>query len=403
MKPNLRTICAIVVLAMSAASLHSPLAWSGQEGHGGDLVECSRHVPETPSQGYYSPDYLVGGAGPGAAVQATSWEASRDRILGLLDQKAPRLAASLRQFVAFMGNTSDPTQLRLWKNARHGLIDLKDEDFTGKIPSYCRAERLVQAVIRTENPEFTLYEYDADRVSVLRREQPLQYSFLMVHEWLWDLTDDVRMIRELNAFLHSSALETTTPAAFALYLKRLAISQERIDDTIPGRFPDVAVDPGSVFEGGYTREGARMERLFDRLPETRLSEVRGDWRKLWNAPVFSNRPEGVTFAAGQVISRLLFSPEYTRGEGGFTGKVSESDGAVVFTEEFETVVSGAHYLKTMNIESSRFRCKLYSSNRMVCRQDWRIVYPVLGAGTSFQKGEESDERTYYVTLVRANP
>jgi hypothetical protein len=66
---------------------------------------------------------------------------------------------------------------------------------------------VMQTVIRTERPDATIYEFDPKILSEFIEFEPLQYPFLLVHEWLWDLTQDVQIIRDINRFLHSEAAQ----------------------------------------------------------------------------------------------------------------------------------------------------------------------------------------------------
>ncbi len=82
---------------------------------------------------------------------------------------------------------------------------------------------VMQTVIRTERLDATIYEFDPKILSEFIEFAPLQYSFLLVHEWLWDLTQDVQIIRDINRFLHSEAAQKMSENQFRLSVLRLGL------------------------------------------------------------------------------------------------------------------------------------------------------------------------------------
>ena len=54
---------------------------------------------------------------------------------------------------------------------------------------------------------FIQYHYDRESLVKMFKENPLSASFFMIHEWLWDLTDDIEVSRAVNIFLHKSTVD----------------------------------------------------------------------------------------------------------------------------------------------------------------------------------------------------
>jgi len=205
-------------------------------GNGGDAVYCTPplHNGEPPFGGHYALDYMMtlNADNSDAAAPVQSWEESRDRIRGLLAKGYPSLLESFDRFLADLKNSDDWTRPRIWLPAPHGLIDIQDEEIRRKVPQNCGTSgngiSVIQTVVRNKQPNIIRYEYDSTILAKLH-EQPLQFSFLMVHEWLWDHADSPQIIRWANQFLHSKKAETLSAEAFRLSLKNIGISSRSAD------------------------------------------------------------------------------------------------------------------------------------------------------------------------------
>ncbi len=217
--------------------LHCKSAIAGVTvGNGGDAVRCE--VSDNSSYaGYYSFDYLMTLREDNSDLQElATWGDQRERLLGLFEQKYPDLERFFRDFLARIpGEDAVPPeqiylQERLWLEAIYGLVDLEDEQAIRKLPPNCYkkgAEKnhleVLQAVIRQKNESATIYNYDPEVLRQLRY-RPLQYSFLIVHEWLWDFVEDPEALRRINRFLHSAQAETLSKVDFQNSLKNLGLS-----------------------------------------------------------------------------------------------------------------------------------------------------------------------------------
>jgi len=202
-------------------------------GNGGDTLSC-REATQNSYSGLYALDYLMtmDQYGDGALVVPDNWQKSLDRIQALLAEKYPALVDSLQAFRANIDNTSDWTKARIWLDAPQGLVNLNDQNLTRKIPANCGGQNptaglnVIQTVVRQKRPNIIEYEVDYSVFNGLQT-RPLQFSFLMIHEWLWDLTDDPAVIRLANRFLHSKAAATLSPTDFQLSLNNIGISSRK--------------------------------------------------------------------------------------------------------------------------------------------------------------------------------
>ncbi len=180
-------------------------------GNGGDTIECY-NVDGAEFVGLFTLDYL-------AEIQQTNseskiskihtWEDSKIRIGNILNKISPELALSFKDFATqIMTNSIYGT--RKWIPTNLIDIDIKDEEITKLLPSNCYQKKsdgnypnLRQTVVRTFEPKQIFYRYDEKILNYQKTNNPLQYSFFMVHEWLWDFTSNIKALRRLNWLLHS--------------------------------------------------------------------------------------------------------------------------------------------------------------------------------------------------------
>lgn len=204
---------ACLALLTLGGILPAAMRWPHEVGSGGDSVLCTKS-DESAYLGHYALDYLLTLRGEDDDLVAVrSWEDSRDRLLAALHSKLPDLARLFEGYLADLDNHDDYLRPHLWEQAPYGLVYIDDQSIVRKLPPNCYetgAEgriRILQTVIRVKKPRLILYDYDPSIFRSLRQSAPLQFSFLLVHEWLWDFTDDVAVVRRVNRFLHSRALD----------------------------------------------------------------------------------------------------------------------------------------------------------------------------------------------------
>ena len=153
-----------------------------------------------------------------------------EKISTRLPQISLQLAFTLDDFRKFNSDLFSKDSNRIWIKGHNPLIAVGDEDRT-RIPKSCVANagadfKLYQAVIRTQNGAGgkIRYEYDPDLIAELERTNPLQLSFLYVHEWLRDFLDDSNSITIANQFIHSPQLATNDQGHSHQIFKELGMS-----------------------------------------------------------------------------------------------------------------------------------------------------------------------------------
>src|SRR3989338_6556420 len=219
-------------------------AGGNESAHGGDLIYCQKS-DDNPLEGYYTLDYVLTfrkSNNNDDLVSVNYWEVSRNRIQTILNQKLPDLARSFAEYTSLLKNLDDYTQNRIWREAAFGLYDISDENIKRKVPQNCYENdqiRLTQVVVRTKINEFTSYDFDYDRLHDLETNRPLQFSFLMVHEWLRDYLNDAEQVRTITRFIHSNQLEEQSKEKIIQFLRRNGVYAYPIETEKIFEFVDV--------------------------------------------------------------------------------------------------------------------------------------------------------------------
>ncbi|MGZ3809219.1 MAG: hypothetical protein ACXVCE_14125, partial [Bacteriovorax sp.] len=164
-------------------------------------------------------------------VSVKTLDASITRIRQNLEEKLPELIESFDEFMKLVRN-EDVSLPRFWEEAPFGLVDIKDEEIINLVPMNCRQDgqvKIVQTIIRlnpakvgTEKYKL-IYKYVPHLFQDLYTADPLQLSFLLVHEWLWDLSHNVEKNRRLNRVFHSKELETLNREQLRIKLTTLGL------------------------------------------------------------------------------------------------------------------------------------------------------------------------------------
>ncbi|MGE0634062.1 MAG: hypothetical protein AB7O96_16730, partial [Pseudobdellovibrionaceae bacterium] len=208
-------------------------------GSGGDAILC-QPSPDNFLNGTYSLDYILTlqkADQDEELVAVGSWEESSDRLYRLFLNKIPSLASYFNDFRRSVFNTSDYSLGRIWEASPFGLVDIQDEYIESRVPANCLTEgkvKVVQAVIRQSKnfsgtKEAIIYKYVPQVTDDLNRNHALQLSYLIVHEWLWDLSSNVDRNRRINQFFHSKKIETMTPAEIEAQLKAMGLRLPRVE------------------------------------------------------------------------------------------------------------------------------------------------------------------------------
>lgn len=243
--------CAQFVLLISSFSLIASLGFSrGTERQGGgDALNCrASETGENSYNGLYFLDYFLtvdSGTESQLNMEAATWKASIQRIQLRLNELFPKLGQHFKGYLDLLNN-GDLSQNRVWKGKKLPLIDIKDENYPVVIPQNCfekngSREDIYQAVIRKEyETGFIRYTYNTDVLQKLEEEavNQFQYSFLLVHEWLWDFfpVDRIELLRDANFLLHSKNFDTQPVERIKMSLLNLGIPETYFDST--GSNPD---------------------------------------------------------------------------------------------------------------------------------------------------------------------
>ena len=214
----------ILVILFIAFLPHGFVAAGGVAvGNGGNIARCAT------KSNYQSLDYMLTKGMYGKRVSISpikSLNQSFQRILNLILQKFPKRQESFREFVGLVRNRDESKQY-VWHIATDGLDSILELDV--HLPFLCRSNfgstDILQAVVR-EKPDSSgqiIFDYDQNIFLTLEKDDPLQLSFLLVHEWLWNFFADIEQVRKVNYFLHSSLFDELSPSESFLELNRLGL------------------------------------------------------------------------------------------------------------------------------------------------------------------------------------
>jgi hypothetical protein len=195
------------ILLVNILSVMPVFALAGGAGPGGgDAIRCNDGKT-------YALDFeLTTGSTLAPAVSLsdkgqypTSGEILKTMANGLR-KMIPALGASLDDFRSF-NEVPLPNEKRLWINTDNPLVYLDDQDID-VTPQNCLDRsgkpNVWQAIVRTPVKNgFVIYKRDPKALEELSKNSAIQVSFMQTHEWLRDYTDDVKVIRNVNRYLHS--------------------------------------------------------------------------------------------------------------------------------------------------------------------------------------------------------
>jgi hypothetical protein len=223
--------CSLIFIIYCDVSLAS----GSYVGNGGDTIVC-RSSSDNIFEGHYTLDYLIEyRETPQGLVKIDRFSDTIYRLNNFLAVTYPELQSHFNQFVSAV-RTNHPSSGRHWIPEVNGLVDIKDENIQKLIPANCLSEnegaeslKLYQTVIREPSKDPIQYHYDQNILEELELKNPLQFSFFIVHEWLWDLSHDVRSVRKLNWLLHSESLKDMKRNELAAMFNRFDIFKIKLD------------------------------------------------------------------------------------------------------------------------------------------------------------------------------
>lgn len=206
--------------------------FGGIAGNGGNVIFCSSDSDSGHYPRHYMPyslDYvLTRHLDFGDLVPIKSVQDSETRIARILGEKAPFLLESFTDFIRSVHGASHSGK-RVWISEQQGQIPVIEEPNIDKqlIPTQCFSSQrrtgsplISQVVYRKEEKDDTIHYHFVQAITDSLGRTPLQFSFLMVHEWLWDYLNTIDDVRILDRFFHSSKIESMTPEDVRQFLEK---------------------------------------------------------------------------------------------------------------------------------------------------------------------------------------
>jgi hypothetical protein len=248
--------------------------------NGGDKLTCADSSGAL-FKGDYTLDYIVTydpTLGISDDPDLSDWTAHRARIEEFLKDKLPSALASFQSYADSIGN-SDDSGNRIWKASAFDLTDLADEGLIQQLPENClrtndlgkKVPNTTQMVRRREVTTSTtrkvFYYYDYAKFEALKTDLPLQASYLIVHEWLWDFTNSPWVNRTINRLIHSKRAESMSKEDFTQHLKALGVQISGTGRPGPSGASENDLDksfranPVCNFDDRLTVELQRFDRL----------------------------------------------------------------------------------------------------------------------------------------------
>lgn len=234
-KTNLNRYALLICIVFSqlvGQLSHAQKAEGGVAGGGGDAILCNDGK-------HYSYDFIATlGSAETLNPQYINAKSAKDIVLDIaknLKSKVPYMGPNLEAFVNSIGVSAYETTTntaRVWLAGANPLFDLSDESKL-RIPKDCLDSsgqpQIVQAVIRVRSKYgFVQYNYDQNITHALNNNSPLQLSFLYVHEWLRDYTDDPTVIMNITRMLHSQTWTTQDTKGVMAAMMRYGMSPLKI-------------------------------------------------------------------------------------------------------------------------------------------------------------------------------
>jgi hypothetical protein len=217
--------------------------FGGNEGaHGGAGIYCTQAAAND-LNGFYMLDYVIMRGGPGdhdwpypaAFTSMTDYNQVLDWILAGIHDKLPVLAADLRDFrsTVFTNIPGNPPRWiprlhlpRIWDQGL-GLQPWESDEEVNfpsrSLPLNCKFRDIVQTAVKYRAGRYVAFAYVPALVDQLGDTGPVQVSYLIVHEWLRNYTNDAEVIRRANRLLHSTAITSLNQSQLRQMLREIGL------------------------------------------------------------------------------------------------------------------------------------------------------------------------------------
>ncbi len=167
----------------------------------------------------YQYDYLLSRATPFQNRHASSTREDLEFIIKELRRLKDPLASHLENFVTSIGTQKSGNLYQWFERTPMVLQYLPDLD--ENLPPNChkRFQAAGHYSINDQQP-YVSYTFDPALIKKVENQvgDPLQISYLWIHEWLWNFFDwrDLQTSADFNHLLHSKQLETLSPEDYKL-------------------------------------------------------------------------------------------------------------------------------------------------------------------------------------------
>jgi hypothetical protein len=219
-----------LILVSGTANAGKEGGGSTSVGNGGYAFQCTARDPLRSFDFYKSLEVM----GRKFKISPVIWyQGSLLRISALISSKLPALSYSFDKFIQQINN-EDPLLQYVWKARSPWMIEPTFVEM-GRTTALCKnssGEHLgffTQVILRKASPDSQGSAHNETHVtfyydSSLFGELPeVDQSFLLVHEWLWNFTDDLEANRKADYLLHSTWIEHASSKEVIRQFKKTGI------------------------------------------------------------------------------------------------------------------------------------------------------------------------------------
>lgn len=186
----------------------------GHDGNGGDTVYCDGSE-EKFEKGHYPLDMIMA-MNINYSSKLKTYPADyglHDKMLAIIDDLSTKNSfmsqalnifyIDFREQYLMFPHESPAGPRRFWYQTHTDPIEIADENLKVKLPKSC--QKVAQAISRYN--ERGVSSFYVNKEDLDRKIRQAHFSWLIVHEFLWDFFDNAEDLRKFNSFLHSFDLD----------------------------------------------------------------------------------------------------------------------------------------------------------------------------------------------------
>lgn len=206
----------------------------GEVGNGGQGVYCQFTNDHSPK--LYFLDYAL--MKNTQLFELKSYESSTlfmTEFIEHLKQTLPSLYYSFKTFLSIYQQGHGlftPDQYIIWNSS--SPQEIQETNLRGQLPNECFLEDKIFTIFKRyidlsqypETPSVITFYKDLTLIEKLAQNKE-QFSWGIIHEWLWDFVDTRHMILYLNAFFHSSTFFNSSSQEIISTLKMFHFKTEK--------------------------------------------------------------------------------------------------------------------------------------------------------------------------------